>query len=185
MLPTSITLVAGAVGAADGLVGHTILQYHDAGVTIALDSTMINGPMTLAQYQTSVGFYGITTYGATSSINELAAAATIDTKATKLASVPKLKESFLGAMGLGAIETDSNKVSNGGYLLGQRDNGYYAKAKKFYETVTDTSKNTSFWKRDGESNFGSGGWKSDQPNQRLRAIGYWGYCFGWLEHKIF
>ena len=147
----SITLVAGAVGAADGLVGHTILQYHDAGVTIALDSTMINGPMTLAQYQTSVGFYGITTYGATSSINELAAAAAIDTKATSLASVPKLKESFLGAMGLGAIETDSNKVSNGGYLLGQRDNGYYAKAKKFYETVTDRSKNTSFWNRDGES----------------------------------
>ena len=54
-------------------------------------------------------------------------------------------------MGLGAIETDSNKVSNGGYLLGQRDNGYYAKAKKFYETVTDRSKNTSFWNRDGES----------------------------------
>ena len=97
----SITLVAGAVGAADGLVGHTILQYHDAGVTIALDSTMINGPMTLAQYQTSVGFYGITTYGATSSVAELAAAAAIDTKATALDSIPTqyLKKSFLGPWG--------------------------------------------------------------------------------------
>ena len=59
-----------------------------------------------------------------------------------------LEEKLLGAMGLATIETDINED---GFLLGQLENGYYAQAKKYYEVVTDETKNTSFWAIDASS----------------------------------